>query len=261
MPPRNKTLFLLAFAATLVVWAQNAPQQPATPAPPEVGGFTFRTETRLVVLHASVMDRDKHFVTNLKREAFKVYENNVEQQLKLARREDVPISVGLVIDNSGSMLNKRQEVVDAATAFVQQSNRQDEMFIVNFSDRVTMGLPPSMPFTNNFETLKRALLTIRADGPHGVIEVRDDGIGLSAQNMTALFRRHARFHDDPRIPGSGLGLYLSKAIVEAHGGTIQAVSAPGKGATFTVRLPLQCISAPVRAAATPPCSDGRRAAN
>jgi signal transduction histidine kinase len=85
----------------------------------------------------------------------------------------------------------------------------------------------------------RVDVTIRADGPHGVIEVRDDGIGLSAQNMTALFRRHARFHDDPRIPGSGLGLYLSKAIVEAHGGTIQAVSAPGKGSTFTVRLPLE----------------------
>jgi signal transduction histidine kinase len=94
-------------------------------------------------------------------------------------------------------------------------------------------------------------VTIRADDPYGVIEVRDDGIGLSAQNMTALFRRHARFHDDPRIPGSGLGLYLSKAIVEAHGGTIQAVSAPGKGSTFTVRLPLE-KGAPVQVDAVAP---------
>src|SRR5258708_3210607 len=74
------------------------------------GTATFSTDTRLVVLHASVLDKGGKLLTDLKREAFKVFENGIEQQLKTFRREDVPVSMGLIIDNSGSMRDKRAKV-------------------------------------------------------------------------------------------------------------------------------------------------------
>jgi len=69
------------------------------------------------------------------------------------------------------------------------------------------------------------------------IEVRDSGAGMSPADLKRLFQKHARFHQHLGIPGTGLGLYLAKAIIEAHGGSIDVVSAPGEGSTFTVRLP------------------------
>jgi VWFA-related protein len=106
------------------------------------------------------MDKDKHFVTNLKREAFKVYENNVEQQLKVVRREDVPISVGLVIDNSGSMRDKRERVNAAALAFVKASNAEDEVFIVNFNDEAFL----DQPFTGSQDLMQDALKKVDQRG-------------------------------------------------------------------------------------------------
>jgi VWFA-related protein len=83
---------------------------------------TFRADARLVVLHASVVDKGGRLITNLPRSAFKVFENNVEQPIKTFRREDVPVSMGLVIDNSGSMRDKRRRVEIAALAAVKASN-------------------------------------------------------------------------------------------------------------------------------------------
>src|SRR3954449_1106127 len=71
---------------------------------------TFRADTRLVVLHASVVDGKGHLLTTLKKEAFKVYEDKVEQPIKSFRREDVPVSMALIVDNSGSMRDKRRKV-------------------------------------------------------------------------------------------------------------------------------------------------------
>src|SRR5688572_9424738 len=95
---------------------------------------TFRSATRLVVLHASVIDKSGKLLTELPRTAFKVFENNVEQPIKLVRREDVPVSLGLVIDNSGSMRNKRRPVESAALAAIKASNPRDEVTVVNFND-------------------------------------------------------------------------------------------------------------------------------
>jgi Ca-activated chloride channel homolog len=95
---------------------------------------TFRSDTRLVVLHASVLDKTGKLLTALPRSAFKVYENNVEQPIKLFTREDVPVSLGLVIDNSGSMRNRRKRVEEAALAAVKASNPRDEVTVVNFND-------------------------------------------------------------------------------------------------------------------------------
>ncbi|MBI2688843.1 MAG: VWA domain-containing protein [Acidobacteria bacterium] len=97
-------------------------------------GLTFRSDTREVLLHATVVDRKGAFVTDLGRDAFKVLEDGVEQNLRVFRREDVPVSMGLIVDNSGSMRRKRKKVEDSAMALVKASNRQDEIFIVNFND-------------------------------------------------------------------------------------------------------------------------------
>jgi len=86
------------------------------------------------------------------------------QDITLFRNEDVPVTAGLVVDHSGSMGNKRDEVMQGARAFVQASNPQDRDFVVNFSDTVTFGLPSYIPFTSNTEDLQAALLATPLSG-------------------------------------------------------------------------------------------------
>ncbi|MFB3775959.1 MAG: VWA domain-containing protein [Bryobacteraceae bacterium] len=120
----------------------------------------FRADTRLVVLHASVVDRAGKLITNLSQRAFKVYENGVEQQIKIFRREDVPVSMGLVIDNSGSMKPRREQVESAALNLVKASNPEDQVFIVNFNDEAYL----DAPFTNSMTKLEEGVARIDARG-------------------------------------------------------------------------------------------------
>ncbi|MCW5965762.1 MAG: VWA domain-containing protein [Bryobacterales bacterium] len=94
----------------------------------------FRADTRLVLLHASVVDRRGNLVTDLDQSAFTVLEEKQEQPLRLFRREDIPVSMGLIVDNSGSMRDKRKQVEAAVVALVGSSTRDDEVFVVNFND-------------------------------------------------------------------------------------------------------------------------------
>jgi VWFA-related protein len=123
-------------------------------------GAVFRSDTRLVVLHATVVDRNGHLITNLPREAFQVFENGQPQQVKLFKREDVPVSMGLIIDNSGSMRDKRAKVEAAALALVKDSNPQDEVFIVNFNDEAFL----DKDFTNKIKELEEGLARIDSRG-------------------------------------------------------------------------------------------------
>jgi Ca-activated chloride channel family protein len=154
---------LLALSGSLAGQQRAQPAPPLQPpggSKPEVGGYIFRAESRLVVLHATVLDKSNHFVTNLQRSAFRIYENNVEQSLKLFSREDVPVSVGIVVDNSGSMRDKREKVNAAALAFVKASHPQDEVFIVNFNDEAFL----DQDFTNKQDLLQDALKKIDQRG-------------------------------------------------------------------------------------------------
>jgi Ca-activated chloride channel family protein len=94
-----------------------------------------------VVLPISVADKNGKLVTDLKQNAFKVFENGVEQPIKIFKREDVPVSLGIIIDNSGSMKEKRQKVEIASLDMVKASNPQDEIFIVNFNDEAWLDVP------------------------------------------------------------------------------------------------------------------------
>src|SRR5260221_4070547 len=101
----------------------------------------FRAETRLLVLHATVRNARGELVTNLERGAFTVYENGKRQPVTLFRRDDIPVSLGLLIDNSGSMRALRSKVEAAALALARASNPQDEIFVVNFNDRPRIDVP------------------------------------------------------------------------------------------------------------------------
>ena len=155
MLPRNKFWSACALSATLLFGQSATAQNPA------VGDeFVFTTDTRLVVVLASVLDRNGKLVTTLPESAFKVLENNVEQTIKIFRREDIPVSMGIIIDNSGSMRDKRAKVAAASLDLVKASNPQDEVFIVNFNDDAYL----DQPFTNDIKKLETALERIDSKG-------------------------------------------------------------------------------------------------
>ncbi len=120
----------------------------------------FRSDTRLVVLHASVADKHGKLLTDLKQGAFKVFENGQPQQMKIFRREDVPVSLGIIIDDSGSMMTKRARVEAAALALVRASNPQDEVFIVNFNDEWYL----DVPFTDDIRKMEQGIAKIDSRG-------------------------------------------------------------------------------------------------
>jgi VWFA-related protein len=111
----------------------------------------------LVVLHATVRDRTNDIVSDLRVEHFEVFEDGVRQSIKMFLNEDLPVTVGLVVDHSGSMRPKLNEVTAAARAFVRSSNPDDEMFVVNFNEDVRLGLRPAIPFTNQADELELAI--------------------------------------------------------------------------------------------------------
>jgi Ca-activated chloride channel homolog len=121
---------------------------------------TFRTEARLVVLDATVKNDRGELVTDLARDAFAVFEDGKRQRIQLFRRDDVPVSIGLLIDNSGSMRSKRAKVEAAALAFVRASNPLDEVFVVNFADRVRL----DVPMTSEVHVLEAGLARVDSIG-------------------------------------------------------------------------------------------------
>jgi Ca-activated chloride channel homolog len=119
-------------------------------------------EVNLVVLHTSVIDDHGKFVDDLGKDNFRVSEDKTQQNLSLFKREDIPVTMGLVIDNSGSMVKMRPRVNEAALTLVQASNPQDEAFVVNFNDDFYLDLDKD--FTNSIPELKEALERIDARG-------------------------------------------------------------------------------------------------
>ncbi len=128
--------------------------------PAETAEPIFSTETRQVPLNVTVTDKNDHLVLNLQESAFQIFENNVLQPIKFFRHEDVPVSLALVIDNSGSMRSKRQGVEAAALALVKDSNPQDESIVVNFNDEAYL----DADFTSDIKVLQSGLERIDSKG-------------------------------------------------------------------------------------------------
>jgi VWFA-related protein len=155
-------LFSAAVRAQIPI-QQGAPPPPGQPTTSNAQtGSTIKVSVNLVVLHTTVLDDRGKFVEGLTKDNFRVYEDKVEQKLDVFKREDIPVSMGLVIDNSGSMRDKRPRVNEAALTLVQSSNPSDEAFVVNFNDDFYLDLDKD--FTNSVPELKEALERIDARG-------------------------------------------------------------------------------------------------
>jgi Ca-activated chloride channel family protein len=160
-------LCVLAFFASAASAQLPVPTQ-APPPPPGAGvsagkqGASIKVDVSLVVLHTTVLDDRQRFADGLKNENFRIFEDKVEQKLSVFKREDVPVSMGLVIDNSGSMRDKRSRVNEAAITLVQASNPSDEAFVVNFNDDFYLDLDKD--FTSSVPDLKEALERIDSRG-------------------------------------------------------------------------------------------------
>jgi len=146
-----------------VVAPNAAPNvSPATQNPDsgDSGVFVFRKQVDEVVLHATVVDDKQRIITSLDKGDFNVYENGSPQTITSFRHEDIPVAMGIVVDNSGSMREKRQKVNAAALNLVRASNSNDEVFIVNFNDEYYL----DQDFTSNINKLKAGLEKIETRG-------------------------------------------------------------------------------------------------
>jgi len=151
--------------AILIALPSVAPRQAASPAQSSGGAqYTIRENVDFVVLHPTVQNRSGNPVSGLGKDDFQVYEDGVLQQIKYFGHEDIPVTVGLVVDNSGSMGQKRPEVIAAALAFARSSNPEDEMFAITFNEHASFGLPERTPFTDSADHLEIALARIASSG-------------------------------------------------------------------------------------------------
>jgi len=146
--------------------SQAAPPQPTQQNSEDNGTFVIRKDVDEVLLHATVVDDRQRIVTNLDKSDFAVFEDGKPQTIISFHHEDIPVAMGIVIDNSGSMREKRTKVNQAALNLVRSSNPQDEVFVVNFNDEYYL----DQDFTNDLLKLKEALEKIDARGGTALYE-------------------------------------------------------------------------------------------
>jgi len=139
----------------------SSPQDPTGPeANDQAGMFVFKKNVEEIIVHAAVFDDQRRPVSGLDRSAFTVTENGVPQTITSFRRQDVPVELGIVVDNSGSMRDKRDEVNRAVLILIHASNPQDEIFIVNFSQKYYL----DQDFTSDVNLLQTALHQVSSAG-------------------------------------------------------------------------------------------------
>jgi Ca-activated chloride channel homolog len=150
----------------LLVAAANGNSQPPVPAAQSnaEGAYRISVDVNMVVLHATVSDRKGHPVSGLRQDDFQVFQDGVAEHIGLFLHEDVPVTVGLVVDHSGSMKTRLPEVVAAADTFARASNPGDQIFVVNFNERVSLGLPAGITFTADAPELESAISRTAAGG-------------------------------------------------------------------------------------------------
>ena len=168
-------------------------------APCKNSAYVICTQVNEVILHATVMDNKQHIVTNLQKDAFAVYENGQPQQLTSFRREDVPVALGILIDDSGSMRDKRAAVNQAAINLVRASNPDDAVFVVNFNDDYYL----DADYTADVNKLKEGLEQIDSRGATALY----DAIVASADH----------FKDAPKKTRAGAPLDKRVLVVVTDG--------------------------------------------
>jgi Ca-activated chloride channel family protein len=150
---------------------------------------TLSVETRLITLPVTVVDNKGRLVTGLTREAFTVYDNGQPQAIAFFASDDLPATVGLVIDSSSSMRGRREQVTAAGAAFAAISHPLDELFTMNFNERAWPGLPPQVAFARDREQLCAALSAAPVEGMTALYDAIDralDHLVLATRDRKAL---------------------------------------------------------------------------
>jgi VWFA-related protein len=137
-----------------------------------------------VLLNVSVFDQNYKVIRGLPESAFTVLENGVKQEISVFRQEDVPVSMGLIVDNSASMKDKRDRVISAALAMVKASNPDDEVFVVNFSDEPEV----AQEFTSKIDVLEKGLRSVQTKGETSM----RDAVLLGTQHLRSKAKRDKR---------------------------------------------------------------------
>jgi Ca-activated chloride channel homolog len=171
MSPSNPGLEVTGFALAVAIAGLSAAAPRAQ--------FTSRSE--LVVLHVRVTDRGGSYATGLTADSFRIFEDGRPQAVRFFESADAPITVGLIVDSSGSMRNVRERVIAAAAEFVESSNPDDEVFALVFNDSVHAVLPESEPFTDDANTLRDALADVfRPVGRTSLYDAIKEGLAYGA---------------------------------------------------------------------------------
>src|SRR6202035_1036955 len=150
--PKATFLALLAAAMTFPLLTATAQVNgPLAPHKPQPAAGSIQIDVEMVLVSASVTDAYGHPVPNLERKNFRLFEDNIEQEILTFSNEDVPASIGLLFDTSGSMADKMDASRQAVAHFLKASNPQDEFFVISFNDRAEL----ASPFTSDIEQLQK----------------------------------------------------------------------------------------------------------
>jgi Ca-activated chloride channel family protein len=174
-----RALCLTILVGGAVRTAGGQAQEP-TPAPP-----SFSSESELVVLQVTVFDRSGNSVPQLSRDVFHVVEDGTPQTITMFSGEDAPVSVGLIVDNSSSMLTRRNMVSAGVTAFAESSKPDDQAFSLVFNEHVVRALPQTVAFTNNSTLLKASIAAVPAGGQTALHDAVIAGLDQLAEGRAA----------------------------------------------------------------------------
>ena len=172
---RSFVFSLVIVLSSFIVLAQETPQK--LEKQDKDKDYTLSVVVEEVQLPISVLDKDGRPVNGLTKNDFAIFEDNVQQQIQIFKHEDIPLSLGLIIDNSGSMRNKRERVNSATLTFARESNPEDETFIVNFDDAAYL----EQDFTGSIGDLIDALDNIDTRGETALY----DAVYLSVDHVKA----------------------------------------------------------------------------
>ena len=203
------------------------------------GMFVFKKQVEEVVLHATVYDEQRNMVPGLDKSAFAVFDDGALQPITSFRREDVPVAMGIVVDSSGSMRDKREKVNQAVLNLIRASNPRDEIFVVNFSQNYYL----DQDFTGDVNLLQAALHQVSARGSTALY----DAIVASAvhlKNNPRLEKKVLLVITDGQDNMSQETLQeASRRLQQANGPTLYAVGLLGSGMQTSGRDALQHLAA------------------
>ena len=187
----------------------------------------FHAESRLVVVDVTVRGAGGAIISNLDKTAFTVYEDGKRQPIAIFQGENVPVSVGIVIDNSGSMRDRRSKVEAAALAFARASNPLDEMFVINFADKARI----DVPLTSDVKALEAGVA--RADAIGGT--ALRDAVAMAENYLVQHATRDRKVLlviTDGNDNASTVSADRVRREADGHGIAIYAIGLPHQNASI-----------------------------